>query len=226
MSALRDFLLAPRTAEAVAAEASPRASRRGGATDVAAPAPSVGVLAAARELPAAAAAVGLAIARGAPAVLVCLAAPGPGASAPATPPAEAPAPAVRAPARPAAARLAASLRARGLDASARGRLALVSLDDVHGAAGALAAAGPLPTVLAFAARGEDADAVLAERDAILVALPPNAEPAMAALALAGASALAPATAVTLALDPVQRALALAGLRAPRALAAAVREAVA
>jgi hypothetical protein len=233
MSALRDFLLAPRTGETVAAGAPPRARRRGDATDVGASAPSVGVLAHARDLPAAAAAVGLAIARREPAVLVCLAAPGPGASAPATPPAEAPAPAVRAsapavraPARPAAARLAASLRARGLDASARGRLALVSLDDVHGAARALAAAGPLPTVLAFAARGEDADAVLAERDAILVALPPTAEPAMAPLALAGASALAPATAVTFALDPVARALALAGLRAPRALAAAVREMVA
>ena len=47
---------------------------------------------------------------------------------------------------------------------------------------------------------------------------------MAQLALAGAAALAPAAAaVTLALDPVQRALALAGARAPRAVLAAVQE---
>jgi hypothetical protein len=61
------------------------------------------------------------------------------------------------------------------------------------------------------------------RDAILVVLPSSAEPALARLALAGAAALAPAAAVTLALDPVQRALALAGARAPRALLAAVDE---
>jgi hypothetical protein len=136
-------------------------------------------------------------------------------------------PAFRAPPRAAAARLAASLRARDLAASARGRLALVHLADARrtdAVTRALAAAGGLPTVLAVAGRDEEVDALLAARDAILVALPSSAEPAMAQLALAGAAALAPAAAaVTLALDPVQRALALAGARAPRALSAAVQE---
>ena len=135
-------------------------------------------------------------------------------------------PAFRAPARTAAARLAASLRARGLEASARGRLALVHLPDegrTEAVTHALAAAGGLPTVLAFAGRDEEVDALLAARDAILVALPSSAEPAMAQLALAGAAALAPAAAaVTLALDPVQRALALAGAQAPGAVLAAVQ----
>ena len=50
---------------------------------------------------------------------------------------------------------------------------------------------------------------------------------MAHLALAGAAALVPgAAAITLALDPVQRALALAGVRAPRPISVAVRELVA
>ena len=135
-------------------------------------------------------------------------------------------PAFRAPARAAAARLAASLRARGLEASARGRLALVHLPDegrTEAVTRALAAAGGLPTVLAVAGRDEEVDALLAARDAILVALPSSAEPAMAQLALAGAAALAPAAAaVTLALDPVQRALALAGAKAPGAVLAAVQ----
>ncbi|HEX6619361.1 MAG TPA: hypothetical protein VF024_06875, partial [Solirubrobacteraceae bacterium] len=74
-----------------------------------------------------------------------------------------------------------------------------------------------------AARDDEVDALLAARDAILVALPPSVEPAMARLAVTGAAALAPAAALTLALDPVQRALALAGVRAPRAIAAAVME---
>jgi hypothetical protein len=47
---------------------------------------------------------------------------------------------------------------------------------------------------------------------------------LAQLALVGAAALAPAAAaVTLAFDPVQRALVLAAARAPRALVAAVSE---
>src|SRR5947207_2183263 len=80
------------------------------------------------------------------------------------------------------------------------------------------AAGRLPTVLAVAGRDEEADALLAARDAILVALPSCAEPAMAQLALAGAMALVPAAAaLSFALDPVQRVLALAGARAPGAI---------
>ena len=217
MSPLRDFLVTPRTAQDAADDRAPRVRRpRAAATPVEAAAPAIGVLAPARELPAAATGVGLALARSAPAVFVCLAAP-------------VPVPALRAPPRTGAARLAASLRARDLEASARGRLALVCIPDARrteAAGRALAAAGPLPTVLAVAGRDEEVDALLAARDAIIVALPPSTEPAMAQLVLAGAATLAPAAAVTLVLDPVQRALALAGARAPRALAAAVGEVLA
>ena len=217
MSLLRDFLVAPRPGAEAVDGSGPRRSRPVTLARAAVTTPSIGVLAPARELPAAAAGVGLAIAGSAPAVLVCLAAPVLG-------------PAFRAPPRPACARLSASLRARGLEASARGRLALVQLPDdgrTHAVARALAAAGPVPTVLAVAGRDEEVDALLAARDAILVALPSSAEPALARLALAGATVLVPAAAaVTLALDPLQRALALAGVRPPRTISAAVRELVA
>jgi hypothetical protein len=218
MSPLRDFLVAPRTGEAVVDDRAPRLRRaRVAASAVETAAPAVGVLAPARELPAAAAGVGLAIGRSAPAVLVCLRMP-------------VFVPAFRAPARAGAARLAASLRARDLDASARGRLALVHLPDegrTDAVTRALAAAGVLPTVLAVAVRDQQVDALLAARDALLVALPPSAEPAIAQLALAGAAALVPlAAAVTLAPDPIQRALALAGVRAPRAISEAVQELIA
>jgi hypothetical protein len=215
VSPLRDFLVAPRAGAAAAGDPARRVrgARADASSDVGA-AVSLGVLAPARDLPAAAAGVGLAVVRAAPAVLVCVGAP-------------IPAPVLPAPARTGAARLAASLRARDLEASARGRLALVRLPgdraQLSGAAArALAAAGPLPTVVALAARDDEVDALLAARDAILVALPTAAEPAMAHLALAGAAALVPcATAVALSLDPLQRALALAGVRAPRAIAQAV-----
>jgi hypothetical protein len=218
MSPLRDFLVAPRTGQAAVDDRAPRLRRaRVAASAVEAAAPAVGVLAPARELPAAAAGVGLAIGRSAPAVLVCLGMP-------------VFVPAFRAPARAGAARLAASLRARDLDASARGRLALVHLPDegrTDAVTRALAAAGVLPTVLAVAVRDQQVDALLAARDALLVALPPSAEPAIAQLALAGAAALVPlAAAVTLAPDPIQRALALAGVRAPRAISEAVQELIA
>ena len=226
MSLLRDFLVAPRSGQSAVDGRGPppseesaidgrgaRRSRRVGVAASSPAAPAIGVLAPARDLPVAAAGVGLAIGRSAPAVLVCLSAP-------------AFAPALRAPARGAAARLAASLRARELEASARGRLALVHLPDrgrTDAVRRALAAADGLPTVLAVAGRDEEVDTVLAARDAILVALPPSAEPALAALALAGAAELGPAAALSLTLDPAQRALALAGVRAPRALLVAVEE---
>jgi hypothetical protein len=216
MSLLRDFLVAPREGESVVGDRGPRL-RRAQVVPSSRAAPAIGVLAPARDLPAAAVGAGLALGRSAPAVLVCLSAP-------------VFAPALRAPARTAAARLAASLRARDLEASARGRLALVHLPDegrTEAVTRALAAADGLPTVLAVGARDEEVDALLAAGDAILVALPSSAEPAMAQLVLAGAAALAPAaTALTLTLDPVQRALALAGVRAPRTIAEAMRELVA
>jgi len=228
MSPLRDLLVAPRPADGTLEDAPrPEALARGrlrllrrtraAPSATRALAPSLGLLSPARELPAAAAAAGLALARGAPAALVCLHAPG----------ATAHAPSLRAPARAGAARLAASLAARGLAAEARGRLALVALPDdpgecVSAAARALAAAGALPTVLAVGIRDADVDVLLAAQGAILVALAPSTEPTLAALALAGAADLAPsAAAVSLALDPVARTLALAGLRAPRAIRHAV-----
>jgi hypothetical protein len=229
MSVLRDFLVAPRTGEGAVDEGAPR-TREGGVDDreprrsqpirsaaSSVAALSLGVLAPERELPAVGAGVGLGIGGSAPAVLVCLAAP-------------VSAPGFRAPPRAASARLATSLRARGLEASARGRLAIVHLPDegrTDAVTRALAAAGPLPTVLAVAGRDEEVDALLTARDAILVALPSSAEPAMARLALAGAAGLvSAAAALTLTLDPVQRALALAGMRSPRTISAAVRELVA
>jgi hypothetical protein len=195
---LRDLLIAP------AERREPPAPRDAGR----APAPSLGVLAPARELPAVALAVAVAIARGRHAALVCL--PGRAAASP------------RLPARPAAARLASSLRARGLAAEARGRLALAGLPDdpaelASAAARALAAGGALPTVLAVARRTEAVDALLGARDAIVVALAPSADPALADLALAGATALAPSAALPLTLDPIQRALALAGAWSPRTI---------
>jgi hypothetical protein len=215
---LRDFVIAPREAAEAAAPRRLRFPfrRRQRAVD-AALAPSLGVLARARDLPAIAVAVGVVVARRNPAALVCLHAPGDALSAPAA----------RAPARAAAARLAASLRARGLAADARGRVAMVDLareeqDPAGAAARALAAAGALPTVLAVSARDPDLDVLLAAQDAILVALPPSTDATLAELAASGAARLAPrATSIALSLDPASRALALAGVRAPAALRAAV-----
>jgi hypothetical protein len=215
---LRDFLIAPREA---AEPATPRRLhfplRPRERTGAAALAPSLGVLANARDLAAVAVAVGVVVARRNPAALVCVHTPG-----------DAPcAPAARVPARPGAARLAASLRARGLAADARGRVAIVELAREEGnvagaAARALAAAGALPTVLAVAARDPDLDVLLAAQDAILVALPPATDATLAELAATGAARLAPrATSIALNLDPASRALALAGVRAPAPLRRAV-----
>jgi hypothetical protein len=236
---LRDSLIAPREAGEAAA-GSEAASRDAGAAGseaarrrlrfpvrprerpgAVALAPSLGVLAHARDLAPVAVAVGVVVARRNPAALVCVHAPGH----------EPHAPALRAPARAAAARLAGSLRARGLAAEARGRVAIVDLvgeDDAAGAAArALAAAGALPTVLAVAARDPDLDVLLAAQDAILVSLPPSADPNLAELAASGAARLAPrSTSIALSLDPASRALALAGVRAPAAVRAAVEGALA
>jgi hypothetical protein len=195
VSPLRDLLIAP----AERAAPPPRDAGR---------APALGVLAPARELPAVALAAGLAIARRRHAALVCLAAALP--------------PSPRIPARPAAARLAASLRARELRAEARGPLAVARLPDSPGelpsaGARAMAAAGALPTVLGVARRSPEIDGLLGAQDAILVALAPGADPALAALALAGAAELAPSATLPHTLDPVQRALALAGAWSPRSM---------
>ena len=236
--ALRDLLIAPREGdgEGEAGEAAPReasapgeaASRRVAVrlrlplrarerVGVVALAPSLGVLATARDLPAIAVAVGVVVARRSPAALVCVHVAGD----------ELPAPALRAPPRAAATRLAGSLRARGFVADVRGRVAVVQLareaEHAAGAAArALAAAGELPTVLATAARDPDLDVLLGAQDAILVALPPSADPTLAELAASGAARLAPtATSIAVSFDPASRAFALAGLRAPAAVRAAV-----
>jgi hypothetical protein len=215
--ALRDLLIAPREAgcedEDVAGGRLPFPLRARTRPEAVALAPSFGVLANARDLAAVAVAVGVVVARRGPAALVCLDAPGERPSAPA----------VRASARAASARLAASLRARGLDADARGRVAVVALaGGEREAARALAAAGSLPTVLGVAVRDPALDALLAAQDAILVALGPSIEPALAELAASSAAKLGPgAASITVSLDPASRALALAGLRVPAAVRVAV-----
>jgi len=232
--ALRDLLIAPRAPDPDAGAG--RAGRRRAGHPLAAVlgglrvgrgdraaatafAASLGVLAPARDVRAVGVAAGLVAAGRYPAALVCVHAAGD----------EASGAGLRAPARAAAARLAVSLRARGVDADARGKVVLTELDDdpAASAARALAAAGPLPTVLAVAAREPDLDVLLAAQDAVLVALPPSADPALAELAAAGARDLAPgAASISLALDPVSRALALAGLRAPGVVRSAVEGLVA
>jgi hypothetical protein len=218
VSPLRDIFVAPAPGDDAPPLAADRARRsrpwRGPSESRArATTRSLGVLATARDLPAVACAAGLVVARGAPAALVCLRLAG-DAVAP---------PAVRAPTTRVAARLRASLSARGLGAEARGRLVLITLTGDHSEAStaahrALAAAGELPTVMAAAVRDEATDALLAAHDAIVVAVPSSATASLAELALAGASELAPSAAtLQLALDPFQRALALAGLHAPRTL---------
>jgi hypothetical protein len=218
--ALRDLLIAPSATDADQApriDGGVRGRLRIGRRDRSAAsafAASVGVLAGTRDVRAVGVAVGLVAARRHPAALVCVPAPGE----------EAAGAALRGPPRAAAARLAASLRARGLRADARGKVVLadVAQDPAAAAARAIAAAGALPTVLAVAARDPDLDVLLGAQDAILVALPPSAEPALTELATASAFELTPnAASISLALDPLSRTLALAGVRAPRALRAAV-----
>jgi hypothetical protein len=215
--ALRDLLIAPREAasedEAVARGRLRLPFRARTQPEAVALSPSLGVLANARDLAAVAVAVGVVVARRGSAALVCVHAPGQGPSAPA----------LRAPTRAAATRLTASLRARGIVADARGRVAVVELAGGEGeAARALAAAGSLPTVLGVAVRDPELDALLAAQDAILVALAPSTDPALAELAASSAARLAPSAAsITLSLDPASRALALAGLRVPAAVRAAV-----
>ena len=97
----------------------------------------------------------------------------------------------RAPALPAAIHLAAALAARGHDARGSGRLVVVRLaaqceEAAAEVLRASAAAGSAPVVLALAGpRAAAFDAVLAAQDLVVVALPPEADPALARLAVAG-----------------------------------------
>jgi hypothetical protein len=213
VSALRDFLLAPPAARPTAAVAP--------VMPPAGPAPRVALLAAVGDLPGLGAAVALAcLGSGSPVGLLLI---WTGAEA-AAPPAG--------PALPAARRLAAALVASGQPATAAGRLARAALpaDPVAAAADATVAlglAGAVPAVLALGARHGAFDAALAGHDAILVAPPAGAPPALRALALSGVDGLTP---VARLLDAAPgrgaRALAQAGLVAPRDVRAAVTEALA
>ena len=123
------------------------------------------------------------------------------------------------------------MRVRDLEAHARGRLAVAALpadpgDAATAAARAQTAASGLPSVLALAARHDELDALLAAQDAIVVALRAGSEPGLAPLAVSSAQALgAAAVAFDLRPDPLARALATAGARAPRAMRDAVAEAL-
>jgi hypothetical protein len=128
-------------------------------------------------------------------------------------PGEPPRPAVAA--RPAQ-RLAARLDARGFEAVARGRLAWLALSGPSvGAAAATVraeAATEVPAVVAVTGPRCDAlDALLDERDLIVVVVPRDADPALAELALAGFEARRATVVVCPPLESVPlRLLALAG----------------
>jgi hypothetical protein len=129
-------------------------------------------------------------------------------------------PAPTGPALPGAATLAARLARRGVPTTARGRLAWLTLPTAADEAASMlrhaeAATGDLPVVLAVA-RPRDAaiDALLAERELLIVAAPPDS--ALAAVADADVRALRLPVQVCAPLPPgAVRFAALAGLRAPR-----------
>jgi hypothetical protein len=141
----------------------------------------VAVLAPPADAPALGAVLGLALARRerAPVAVVCIWSPAPTRAL------------WRAPALPAAVRLAAALTARGHDARGSGRLVVVRLaapceEAAAEVLRASAAAGSAPVVLALAGpRAAAFDAVLAAQDLVVVALPPESDPALARLAVAG-----------------------------------------
>ncbi len=229
MSALRErFVAAPRdgSPSSAAGPASPPAEgvprRADGATS--APPPVLGVLAAPPLTAPAGAAVALAEARlmRASAALACLW----------TPESAAAPPSVRGPVLPGARRLGAAIAARGHETAVAGRLVLVRLagDEADAAAEAvraLAAAGSAAAVLAIGARSEILDGVLAGHDGLVLWPDPAAPSPLAGLALASLRALGPrAVEVPARLGAGGRALALAGLAAPAAATAAVREALA
>jgi hypothetical protein len=124
------------------------------------------------------------------------------------------------PALPGAAAFAARLSRRGLPASARGRLAWLGLppacdDAVPMLRHAEAAAGDAPVVLAVARPRDPAvDALLAERDLLVVAAPPGSP--LASAAGEDVSDLRVPVRACAPLPPgALRLTALAGLRGPR-----------
>jgi hypothetical protein len=186
--------------------------------------PGIAVLCAPADAPALGAALALAVAGrfGAPVVAVC-----------AWSGAEPARRAWRAPALPGARRLAAGLAARGHQAHAAGRLAVVQLapgceEAAAEARRAIAAAAPLPAVVALGGpRARAFDELLAEQDLVVVATRSGAEPALARLAVASlADSTVAAQACEIPSTPSARTLAAAGLTllpsARRALAGPVQ----
>jgi hypothetical protein len=139
--------------------------------------------------------------------------------------------ALRAPAGREARRLVHALAAHGVEAEASGRLARAVLPDEPEAAlvaGARAAAvAASPTVLALCGpRDAVLDRLLAAQDLVVVAQPSGTDERLAVLALESVGALGvPAVACAPAVGARRRALAAAGVVAPRAAAAALAPAV-
>jgi len=226
LSALRDFVLAPaatagRPADrpGVDSHTATAAGDRLGAAIAPAAVALVCAAADARALGIAAAAL-LARRRHAPCAMACIWTAGG---------ARAADPASRPPAARAARRLAAALGAHGVDAAARGRAAAVTLPAdpagaVAAAGRAAAVAGAAPAVLVLGGPRPDAlDALLADYGRLVV-VGRSGDEALAPLAVAGLGPLAArATAATVTLSSVGRALAAAGLGTPAALRHALEE---
>lgn len=175
--------------------------------------PSVAVLGALEQLPAAGAAVALALARRCrrPCALLCGSVPdsvAPGA--------------LRAPGTPAAARAAAVLRGRGQPAAASGRLVRVTLPAGPEAAAPAAIralnAARAPAVIAVPTpRTPAVDRLLGVQDAVLLATAPSTGEGMALLAVTALSELrVPVATFASPVDRLSRARARAGLGRTRA----------
>lgn len=137
----------------------------------------------------------------------------------------------RLPPRRPARRLAARLSAQGLEPEASGRLARIWLPDdavlaVADAERAIAAAR-VPTAIALAGpREPELDALLRVQDVVVLARPPQADPALDELARDSLAGLSPATVVcAVSAGPAARALALAGAAVPSVLRGALRPAL-
>lgn len=145
------------------------------------PPPAIAVLAPPADAPALGAALGLALARSHRSAVAVLCVWSPHAARAGW----------RAPPMSAAARMAAGLTARGHEAAAAGRLAIVRLgaqceEAASQALRVSAAAGSVPTVLVVAGpRAAAFDELLALHDLVVVAVAPDADPALAHLAAAG-----------------------------------------
>jgi len=187
------------------------AAPRGRRAAAAPPPPCVGVIAAPRRALALGATVALTLARSLRArrALLC-----------AWPPGDWAEPALQGPSSVGARQLRRSLAGRGIEAAASGTLVRVVLPEPPGQAAALAhramGAAAAPGVLILAGpRPESLDELLLRQDAIVVAADSEADGALVDLAVASLADRHPAVRpCTLALGPVARGLASAGLTAP------------